>query len=271
MEKFKGQTMIDRNIKQFVCCDCEYIPVRENYDNIDKVDVVYIEYSKLADFILNEYYNTCDNRYYLQYALERWLVKNLHDNFFKYTFEDDYYVQIIDKITLKEKFCHEMEKFIDGIKDQSPGDIIKNGLLLEHGFLTKEHSNTIIATKRIFSLKDLIPYLIFSNKKPNIEKIDRLRYRNYIDMFLAKEKDDNIILIDGHHRFQTLLNELFNKNNKTIIYNKESLKNLGKQIKKINHTIEICMIESVDEVQELKDEIINLKYRIENLEYKNGG
>jgi len=256
------------------CCRCKKI-LNARVENID-----YREIAKDVSLFI-EIDSTSKTAENILYAVEKYIKNTISSDSFDINIIEGYYGEEIDSIKLNCSKANEFINFAKQLVGKRNTEILKLASTLEHGQLLKDHEN--ICDVKIYSitLKDLINKLVITNHNPDINKISELMVDKKLNnLIVIKDNNKKLKLIDGHHRFQAILNNLFDiYYTKAEIFNQKSLldvenrlkklKKVGKLQKKITVS-EIIIENSIEElnsrIQKLEDIVFSLSERLDNVE-----
>jgi hypothetical protein len=206
----------------------------------------------------------------LIYAVEKFIKNTVKEDDFEIITGSGYYGEELYNIKLDESVENNIITFASSLAKETDADVIKCALTNEHGWLTAEHKNISDVLKYKLSSREFISKIEITNVSPNLNKV-KLLMDSIPDNFVVQKFGEKLKLIDGHHRFQALLNQLMGNNKFNIeIYSKTDIENFESILKKKKRIAYAKKMVNIHElvVDEPDAYLRQLENRIEDLESK---
>lgn len=262
--------------------DCQYTYV--NYDTIEdnksydeygycrssdivSLDITCISYNSIVSDVLKTF-GLSDNDC-LRYLLQQYTKNNISNDDFEFSQSNGYYGAELDWIRLERPVAEKIVNFCIKNMDQEYGDLVKNALVLEHGFLSKSHQNISI-TKTNITYKDLVSKIKITNTNPNVSTIQKILSSKDFGRIILEKENEFYKIIDGNHRFQALLNELANISYYDIeVFSQDDLKTFREKWlknKKIrNQELAVLLLKKEDPILLLTEKVKELEKQVAEL------
>jgi polyhydroxyalkanoate synthesis regulator phasin len=224
-----------------------------------------IDYNAIAQDVMD--YLNCEDDNVL-YPLSKYIEKTVNSDSFNIHVENGYYGQEIGSIELNSGTVSVIIEYAQNLINKSSETLITEGLIQEHGYLLNRNESISDVINHEWKLSEFLDKLVITNFNPNKEKIQKLIDAKYFNGFITKDDNGKMKLIDGHHRFQALINSLFN-NDVLEIFDQKSLADIKKKLKrKLNRKISFKEIIISSPIKDLEERISKLENRIDDLEYR---
>jgi len=226
--------------------------------------MIQINYHTIAEEIL-DYLDCKDENIF--YPLSKYVEKIVTSDDFEILIDHGYYGEEIGEVIFDTSAANKLIEYAKTLMNKNPETLITEGLLQEHGYLLNRHNYVTSVINHKMKLLPFLDKIIITNKNPDKEKIRRLYMDNIFEGFIVINDNGKFKLIDGHHRFQALLNKLLDNGiySPTFpeVYN--ALPDIIKRLKKSKKEISFKEIVIENPIEELKEKIEILEDKVEEI------